>query len=68
MNEIYQETEGLDQFLKIVEVAEILNISRAFAYKLIQQGNLRYVTIEGALRVRMSDLTEFIQRNLSPLS
>lgn len=68
MNVIYQETEGLDQFLKIVEVAEILNISRAFAYKLIQQGNLRYVKIEGTLRVRMSDLTGFIKRNLSPLS
>ena len=68
MNVIYQETEGLDKFLKIVEVAEILNISRAFAYKLIQQGNLRYVKIEGTLRVRMSDLTGFIQRNLSHLS
>ena len=68
MNVIYQETEGLDQFLKIIQVAEILNISRAFAYKLIQQGELRCVHIGKARRVRIADLTEYIQRNLSPSS
>jgi len=62
---VNQGTEHLDQLLKIVEVAEILNISRAFVYKLIQQGELRSVNIGKAKRVRISDLNEYIQNNLT---
>ena len=62
---VNQRTEHLDQFLKIVEVAEILNISRAFAYKLIQRGELRCVNIGKARRVRITDLNEYILNNLT---
>lgn len=48
------------------EVAEILNISKAFAYKLMQTGQLITVSIGASRRVRMSDLEEFIQKNLQP--
>jgi excisionase family DNA binding protein len=54
------------KLLRAVEVAEILSISRAFAYQLMQRGEIRTVTIGGARRVRLEDLTEFIAGNLSP--
>lgn len=54
------------QLLKATDVAEILNISRAMAYRLIQIGEIRAVRIGSARRVRMRDLDEYIQTNLTP--
>ncbi len=54
------------RLLKAVEVAEILNISRAFAYRLMQKGIIRTVSIQGARRVRPEDLIEFINGCLYP--
>lgn len=54
------------QLLKATDVAEILNISRAMAYRLIQIGEIRAVRIGSARRVRMQDLHEYIQTNLTP--
>ncbi len=55
-----------ERLLKATDVAEILNISRAFAYQLINRGELRSITIGTARRVRPSDLESFIQVSLSP--
>ena len=55
-----------ERLLKAGEVAEILNISKAFAYHLIRQGKLRSVAIEGARRVRRVDLEAYIEENLTP--
>lgn len=55
-----------DRLLTAVEVAQILNISRAFAYQLMQRGKIRTVCIEGARRVRPEDLRQFIEEHLSP--
>ena len=55
-----------ERLLKGVEVAELLNVSKAFAYRLMQQGKIRTVAIEGARRVRPSDLRSFIESNLAP--
>ena len=52
--------------LKATDVAGILNISRAFAYKLINTGELRSVVIGTARRVRLIDLERFIQESLEP--
>ena len=54
------------RLLTAVEVARILNVSRAFAYQLMRQGKIRTVFIAGARRVRPEDLSLFIQSNLSP--
>lgn len=48
------------------EVAEILNISKAFAYKLMQTGQLTTVCIGASRRVRMADLEDFILKNMQP--
>jgi excisionase family DNA binding protein len=55
-----------DRLLTAVEVAKVLNVSRAFAYQLMRQGKIRTVFIAGARRVRPEDLHQFIQSNLSP--
>jgi excisionase family DNA binding protein len=54
------------RLLKAVEVAEILNVSRAFAYRLMQIGEIRTVTIGSARRVRPEDLQAFIEGCLDP--
>ena len=51
--------------LKATEIAEILNISRAFAYRLMKQGHIPVVQIGGARRVRLNDLENFIALNIS---
>lgn len=55
------------QLLKATDVAEILNISRAFAYQLMRKGGIRTVKIMGARRVRPEDLQLFIEANTSSL-
>ncbi len=53
------------RLLRATEVARILNVSRAFAYRLMQQGKIRTVVIARAVRVRPVDLQEFINQNLT---
>jgi len=56
----------IENMLKATEVADILNISRAMSYRLIQTGEIRSVSIGVARRVRPTDLDDYITRNLSP--
>jgi excisionase family DNA binding protein len=49
--------------LRAIEVAQVLKISRASAYRLIQQGTIPSVRINHAVRVRSCDLEAFIQKN-----
>lgn len=57
--------EELKQLLRAQDVAKVLNISLALAYRLIQQGELQSVRIGGSVRVRSEDLQEFIERSLT---
>ena len=59
-------TSSQEKLLKAIEVAEILNVSRALAYRLMQHGKIRTVFIEGVRRVRPEDLREYIEDCLSP--
>jgi len=56
-----------EQLLNATEIAHILNISRAMAYRLMQLGKIRTVSIGTAKRVRRTDLRTFIESNLSPM-
>lgn len=49
---------------KAAEVAERLGISRAFAYKLMRQGQITSVRIGRSIRVRPEDLSLFIKENV----
>jgi excisionase family DNA binding protein len=61
-----QDRSGNSQhLLKADEVARILQISRSFAYQLMQDGSIRVVKLGRAVRVRPQDLEAFIEANLS---
>lgn len=49
------------QLLKAKQVAERLNISRAFAYQLMQRGDIPTIRIRGSVRVKLEDLKRFIE-------
>jgi len=66
MNELAINHQERVLLLKATEVAKILNISRAMAYRLIQIGEIRAVQIGKARRVRLQDLHQFIELNLTP--
>ena len=49
--------------LKGNDVARMLNISRAFAYQLMRQGEIPTIRIGNAVRVRKEDLLAYIDQN-----
>ena len=55
-----QTQTGAPQLLKANDVAEILQISRAKAYQLMQIGEIPTVRIGRSVRVLLTDLQEFI--------
>lgn len=67
MDETIQLDRLPQRLLTAVEVAQLLNISRAFAYQLMKRGKIRTVAFEGARRVRPEDLLSFITANLQPV-
>ena len=52
------------KLLKAKEVADLLSVSRSFAYSLMKSGQLPTVQLGRSVRVRPEDLEEFIQLNL----
>ena len=54
------------RLLKPIEVAEVLNISLGFTYRLMRKGKIRTVAMEGARRVRPEDLQKYIENCLTP--
>jgi excisionase family DNA binding protein len=48
------------RLLKTDEVADILQVSRSFAYQLMQRGEIPSVRIGNAVRVRPEDLQNYI--------
>jgi excisionase family DNA binding protein len=60
MSELFFSTN--ERLLKATDIARILNISRALSYRLLQKGEIPVVRINHAVRVRPTDLEQFIQR------
>ncbi len=56
-------SRNLERLLRATEVAEILNVSKAFVYQLMQKGLIRTVRIGASRRIRLDDLTRFIEEN-----
>ncbi len=64
---IQADSQGtIERLLTARDLAEILNISKAFAYRLMQTGEIRTVSIGSSRRVRRADLEDFILRNTQP--
>jgi excisionase family DNA binding protein len=62
---IYPEiTTNNNRLLKAEEVAELLNISRSFAYLLMHTGQIPTVRFGRACRVKPQDLAKYIEKNI----
>jgi len=65
---IYNAEESITKYLlnykyhSINEVAEMLSFSRPTVYKAIKAGRLKAIRINGQMRLKHSDLTEYINR------
>jgi excisionase family DNA binding protein len=66
-NPIQDQEQGVDRtclaskrLLKPKEVADILQVSRSPAYQMLRRGEVPTVRVDTAVRVRPSDLEEFI--------
>ena len=59
----YQTLPELGKLLKVIEVAEILHVSRSEAYHLIQRSDIPAVRMGKAVRVRREDLEAFITKS-----
>lgn len=57
--------DSINKLLKAQDVAELLSVSRSFAYALMQSGQIPTVQLGKAVRVRPEDLEKFIQLNLT---
>ena len=66
MNTIANEEQfpQLAKLLKPAEIADLLGISRSFAYHLLQTGAIPVVRLGRACRVRPQDLENYILKNL----
>ncbi len=53
----------ISKLLRGEEVAEILNISKAFAYRLMAEGQIPTIKMGRAVRVRPEELDRFIQES-----
>jgi excisionase family DNA binding protein len=62
MNEKITQSEGHLVLLKAEQVAEILNIGLSKAYQLMQTGEIPTIRFNRSVRVRQSDLEEFIEK------
>ncbi len=59
------ETMQIEKLLKSSDIARLLNISKSFAYLLMQSGELPTVKLGKSVRVRPSDLEQYIKWNIS---
>ena len=61
--ELHDSVLRVNTLLKAKDVAEILQVSRAMAYNLMQRGEIPTVRIGKARRVRPEDLIKYIEGN-----
>jgi excisionase family DNA binding protein len=55
----------VDKLLKGNDVAERLNVSKAFAYRMMADGRIPTVTLGRSVRVRPEDLENFIEASVT---
>jgi excisionase family DNA binding protein len=60
----FREITQIEKLLKGNEVAKLLNVSRSFAYLLMQSGHIPTVRLGRSIRVRPRDLAEYIEENI----
>jgi excisionase family DNA binding protein len=63
-NDVRKIPPDSQRLLKVKEVAEILQVSRSHAYQMMQRGEIPMVRVGSAVRVRTTDLDDFIKNSL----
>lgn len=53
------------KLLKILQVAEILNISRGKAYQIVNKGVLTPINVDGCIRVAEEELIDMIEKQFN---
>ena len=53
----------MEKLLKVKEVKEALSLSEQHVYKMIRDGALKAIRVGAAIRVRESDLLDYIEAN-----
>ena len=54
-----------EKFLKVKDVQDMLNISRSKVYQLVEKNEIPHLRINQAIRIRQSDLEEFIANHMT---
>ncbi len=62
----YQTVPEPEKLLRAKDVASILQVSRSNAYLLMKRGEIPTIRVGRAVRVRSSDLEEFIKQSREP--
>lgn len=63
----YTTPEGtFDKLLNAKEISELLNVSKPQAFLMIRRGDFPVVRMGRLVRVRQSDLEEYINNQMSP--
>ena len=63
---VYEDDQILPDSKKLLtakEVADVLQVSRSMAYRMMQRGELPTIRVGSAVRVRGNDLEEFIKKS-----
>ncbi len=60
-------THSFVPLLTAAQVAEVLNISKAMAYRLMQRNEIRTIRMGRACRVHPHDLSDYIEENRSAI-
>ncbi len=56
--------DQLDPILTIRETAEYLKLSKSKVYLMVQQGEIPHLKMGKSVRIRMSDLQEWLEQKL----
>lgn len=57
---------AFDKLLKAKEISELLNVSKPQAFLMIRRGDFPVVRMGRLVRVRLSDLEDFIRKQTQP--
>jgi len=65
VDSVVSQKTNLPRLMTGEEVAEVLIISKAFAFKLIRQGKIPGVRMGRSVRIRPDDLQKYIQEQVT---
>lgn len=53
-----------EQYLSVNDVCDLLNLKKNFVYKLVNTGKLPHLRFEKLIRIRRSDVDQWVTDNL----